>query len=70
MAVHPGLVKESQYRVIVHEEVWELKHAYRETCLCRICFNMRCYLEALKVLYKILLVLDRADEVTLPLGPS
>ena len=62
MAAHPGLLKESQYRVIVHEEVWELKHAYRETCMCRTCFNLRCYREALKVAYQILLVLARADE--------
>ena len=62
MAAHPGLLKETQYRMIVHEEVWELKHAYRETCMCRICFNLRCYREALNVLYKILLVLAQRDD--------
>ena len=62
MASHPGLLKETQYRMIVHEEVWELKHAYRETCMCRICFNLRCYREALNVLYKILLVLAQRDD--------
>ena len=61
MLAHPGLLRESQYRVVVHEEVWELKHAYRETCLCRTCFNLRCYREALKVLYQILLVIAQAD---------
>lgn len=63
MAAHPGLLKETQYRTIVHEDVWELKHAYRETCLCRSCFNMRCYREALQVLYKILLALVKAAEL-------
>ncbi|MGA1354759.1 MAG: hypothetical protein ACO32I_08325, partial [Candidatus Limnocylindrus sp.] len=55
MAAHPGLVKRSQYEVIVREEVWELKHAYRETCLCRSCFNYRCYKEVLRVVHEILL---------------
>lgn len=67
MAAHPGLLRESQYRLIVHEEVWELKHAYRETCLCRSCFNMRCYREALKVVHKILvLIMQRAQDASAP----
>lgn len=57
MATHPGLLQKSQYHVIVKEEVWELKHAYRETCLCRTCFNHRCYRESLEVVYKILAML-------------
>lgn len=61
MAAHPGLLQKSQYDVIVKEEVWELKHAYRETCLCRTCFNHRCYRESLKVVYKILVLLLKSS---------
>lgn len=67
MAAHPGLLQESQYRVVIRDEVWELKHAYRETCLCRCCFNMRCYREALKVVVAILtLLLQRAESAGAP----
>ena len=37
------------------------RKAYRETCLCRSCFNLRCYREALQVLAKILVVLVKAS---------
>lgn len=57
MDAHPGLLKKSQYDVVVKEDVWELKHAYRETCLCRSCFNYRCYKEVLPIVHAILLLL-------------
>lgn len=67
MVAHPGLLKRSQYEVIVREDVWELKHAYRETCLCRSCFNYRCYKEALKVVHKILLlIVDKQNQAAAP----
>jgi hypothetical protein len=47
--------------VIVHEEVWQLKHAYRETCMCRLYYNLRLYVEASGVLWKILLLLEQAS---------
>jgi hypothetical protein len=56
-AQHPDLLKRSKYLEVLHEDVWHLKHAYRETCLCRSCFNLRCYREALKVVAEILRVL-------------
>lgn len=73
MEAHPGLLKESQYRIVVKEEVWELKHQYRQTCLCRSCFNYRCYKEALIVVHGILAVIQSSlvseqepDESDLP----
>ena len=54
---HPDLLKPSKYREVLHQDVWHLKHAYRETCLCRTCFNLRCYREAQKVIAEILRLL-------------
>jgi hypothetical protein len=47
---HPSLLGRTAYLKVLREEVWHLKHAYRETCLCRTCFNLRLFREALKVL--------------------
>ena len=61
-AQHPDLLKRSKYLEVLHEDVWHLKHAYRETCLCRSCFNLRCYREALKVIAEILRALVAPPE--------
>ncbi len=45
----PNLLSSSQYDEVLAEEVWNLKQAYRETCLCRTCFNCRLYREAMGV---------------------
>ncbi len=29
--------------MVLEQEVWNLKKAYRETCLCRTCFNCRLF---------------------------
>ena len=54
---HPDRLKESKYYEILAEEVWELKRAYRETCLCRTCFNCRLHREGLAVAASILKLL-------------
>ena len=65
---HPGLLKESKYYEVLEEEVWNLKRAFRETCLCRTCFNCRLYREGLAVVAQILALLlkpppsDDADD--------
>lgn len=67
MAAYPGVMERSTYFKVVNEEVWELKHAYRETCLCRSCFNYRCYKETLKVVHKILLLLlEKLEQESVP----
>ena len=58
-AKHPGLLRLAQYKITFNEVVWHAKHAYRETCLCRTCFNKRCYREAMRVLAKILALLAK-----------
>lgn len=67
MEAHPGVMERSTYFKVVNEEVWELKHAYRETCLCRSCFNYQCYKEAIKVVHKILvLLLEKLEQEGAP----
>jgi len=54
---HPNLLSSSQYDEVLAEEVWNLKQAYRETCLCRTCFNCRLYREAMGVVSQIIALL-------------
>lgn len=54
---HPGLLKQSKFKELFNQECWHAIHAYREGCLCRACFNYRCYREALAVVAKLLLLL-------------
>ena len=57
-AAHPEVnIKESQYRSEFAQTCWEAIHAYREGCLCKACFNYRCYREALAVVAQILSLL-------------
>ena len=51
---YPNDMSEGSFYEILAEEVWNLKRAYRETCLCRTCFNCRLYREGLAVVAKIL----------------
>ena len=44
---YPDRIKESKYYEVLEEEVWNLKRAYRETCLCKTCENMRLYMQTL-----------------------
>jgi len=70
------LVKPSTYRQILHEDVWNLKHAYRETCMCRLCFNLRCYREAMAVVARLLQLIvappqtDADDDSAIPPPPD
>lgn len=57
MCAITGVVKPSQYREDFKEVCWEAIHAYREGCLCKACFNYRCYREALAVVAKVLAIL-------------
>mmetsp|Transcript_47642 Transcript_47642/g.125862 ORF Transcript_47642/g.125862 Transcript_47642/m.125862 type:complete len:691 (-) Transcript_47642:17-2089(-) len=54
---YPGYLSERGFNEILALEVWNLKRAYRETCLCRTCFNCRLYREGLAVVAKILALL-------------
>jgi hypothetical protein len=54
---HPGLLSATKYNEVLSEEVWHLKQAYKETCLCRTCFNCKLYREALWVVSQILALL-------------
>ena len=38
---YPNLLAATQYFGVLDKEVCNLKKAYRETCLCRTCFNNR-----------------------------
>jgi hypothetical protein len=40
--------------MVLEEWVWNLKKAYRETCMCRTCFNCRLFGEGLAVVVKLL----------------
>ena len=53
-ALHSGRCKLSQFKNEFNDVCWEAIHAYREGCLCRACFNHRCYREALAVVAKLL----------------
>jgi len=69
---HPNLLGVTQYFMVLEEEVWNLKKAYRETCLCKTCFNCRLFSEGLAVVAKLLEILlvppsnQDADESGLP----
>ncbi len=54
---HPNLLSSSKYDEVLSEEVWQLKRAYRQTCLCRTCFNCRLYREGLAVVSQLLALL-------------
>ncbi len=51
---NPNLLGVTQYFMVLEEEVWNLKRAYLETCLCRTCFNRRLFGEGLTVVEKVL----------------
>ena len=54
---HPNLLAAKQYFGVLDKEVWNLKKAYRETCLCRTCFNNRLFREGLAVVAKLIEIL-------------
>ncbi len=54
---HPNMLSSSQYDEVLAEEVWNSKQVYRETCLCRTCFNCRLYREAMGVVSQIIALL-------------
>ena len=54
---HPNLLAAKQYFGVLEKEVWNLKKAYRETCLCRTCFNSRLFREGLAVVSKLIEIL-------------
>ena len=49
---HPGLLKFSQWKKVVKDEVWQIKKAYRLTCLDRVDSNYNWHREALVVVAK------------------
>ena len=58
---HPNLLSSSQYDEVLAEKVWNLKQAYRETCLCRTCFNCRLYRETMGVVSQIIVLLFKTS---------
>ncbi len=58
---HPNLLSSSQYDEVLVEKVWNLKQAYRETCLCRTCFNCRLYRETMGVVSQIISLLFKSS---------
>jgi hypothetical protein len=54
---YPNLLAAKQYFGVLDKEVWNLKKAYRETCLCRTCFNNRLFREGLAVVAKLIEIL-------------
>jgi hypothetical protein len=54
---YPNRLPAKQYFGVLDKEVWNLKKAYRETCLCRTCFNNRLFREGLAVMAKLIEIL-------------
>jgi hypothetical protein len=54
---YPNRLAAKQYFGVLDKEVWNLKKAYRETCLCRTCFNNRLFREGLAVVAKLIEIL-------------
>jgi hypothetical protein len=59
---YPNLLGVTQYFMVLEEELWNLKKAYRETCLCRTCFNCRLFGQGLTVVVKLLEIVPPSNQ--------